>query len=202
MRDTREASDRARAFPRIFDRHAGYPSVLGVLRQARLFRGRRSAKRGRIPMRSSPTAESASGCTRSSSPRRPSPSSSRILLAASGRSRKTWAAFRVSPARQRRVQRTRLARPFGSPDSAGRGPHLQSEQARGQRHLLVRLFSSRSRCPRRSATPPRSSGRDSGLSAWKSRMRCCRMSPAPATRSTSDFTIRRTCAAHAALRCR
>ena len=50
------------------------------------------------------------------------------LASASGCSRKTWVAFRVSPSRQRCVQRARLARPFGSSDTAGRGPHFQPEQ--------------------------------------------------------------------------
>ena len=171
---------------------AGYSSVARLLQQARILAG---ASRRDVD---------ASLCGRHRRPNLPGTAPGvrararahlrQAGLASTSRcARTTRAAIRVSPSRQRCVQRARLARSVGSPDTAGRGSHLQPEQAPRERHLVVRLLSRD--CAAR-AEPRRGQGVLGEVRVRRHRRagrRCCRTSPAPATRSTSDSTNPRTC---------
>ena len=108
---------------------------------------RRWARPGRIPMRWSPTAESAWACTRHPTPTPGITFVKPDLLRHLSALENAGAGFRVSPTRQRRVQRARLARPFRPSDTAGRGPHLQPRQALRRPTPRCAAIFSRSRLP-------------------------------------------------------
>ncbi len=185
---------------RIIDSDARHPGVAGFLRAAGLHARLRWARPGRIRMRSSRTAESTSDCIKHRN-RRSRFAGTALTFVRPDLLASIWTSsndlgvdFEFRRLGNDQFNEVGWCDPSGQSRSAWSKPApFRHRSAAPARTPAAGIFS-RSDCLRPTSTGRKPIGRGSDSSAWPSRTRIRRTSVASATPSTSDSTIRRTCA--------